>query len=186
MLRWDLLPGDGEEKICLTQLMTRTTDTTTTTASNAAKNAAESFAGTIVVGVDGSPGSINALQWAKAEADLRGLRVRAIHTWEMPILYGPEAGMWLSSDQVELEAEKILSDTIGKAFPDAKEREGIEAFNVCGGAADQLCKASNSAAMVVVGARGHGGFLGLLMGSVATQVVHHATCPVVVVPGADR
>jgi nucleotide-binding universal stress UspA family protein len=140
----------------------------------------------IIVGVDGSPGSIAALKWAKSEADLRGLTLRALHTWEMPILYGPEVGLWLSSDKVEEEAAKILAEAVATAFPDQADRTAVIAVNVCGGAADQLCKASETAEMVVVGARGHGGFLGLLMGSVATQVVHHAKCPVIVVPGPDR
>ncbi|MEY2459530.1 MAG: hypothetical protein QOG30_1360, partial [Acidimicrobiaceae bacterium] len=59
---------------------------------------------------------------------------------------------------------------------------GVQGHLVEGGAAGALLAASQDADLVVVGARGLGGFLGLLVGSVSTQVTHHASCPVVVVP----
>ena len=60
----------------------------------------------------------------------------------------------------------------------------VEAKLVEGGSSGAILEEARDADLVVVGSRGHGGFAGLLLGSVSGQVVHHATCPVVVVPAA--
>ena len=69
---------------------------------------------------------------------------------------------------------------------DAEETNGLEVQRllVCGSAAELLIEQGKGADMLVVGSRGRGGFAGLLLGSVSQQVVHHAPCPVVVIPEA--
>lgn len=81
-------------------------------------------------------------------------------------------------------SEALLADAVRNATAGAPSTVAIDPVVTEGAAARALVDASEGADLLVVGARGHGGFLGLVLGSVATQVVHHATCPVVVVPSA--
>lgn len=137
-------------------------------------------AGKILVGADGSEGSLDALRWALAEARRRGDRVEVLHCWHVPY-YGDMSGMMpVPSSVIEESAQKIVEETLAAVQADAS---GVELTGraVQGAAAQTLVEASKDADLVVVGRRGHGGFVGLLMGSVATQVAGHASCPVVVV-----
>ena len=124
---------------------------------------------TIIVGIDGSPGSRAALAWAFAEAGQRKARIVALSVWQFPYLaLGP-------------------SPLGGPVVPiDVGIPEGIEVTPVAkeGSASNTLLDLATSegATLLVIGARGHGGFAGLLLGSVATQCVNHATVPTVVVP----
>lgn len=136
----------------------------------------------IVVGVDGSDGSCEALRWAVAEAVIRGSTVRAVYSWGFPYVVGPEGtAFYLDPIDLTRDAELALEETLERAVPDDAARAAIERLVVDGNGAQALIDQSKTAHMVVVGARGHGGFVGLLLGSVSTQVVHHAECPVVVV-----
>lgn len=139
--------------------------------------------GTIVVGVDGSPGSLRAIEWALSEAKLRGETVRAVYTWHYPAVYGAEP-TYAVIDPMTLEgdARAELDRALTAACPDPNVRATIERVVLQGSAANVLIDESKTADLVVVGARGHGGFLGLLLGSVSNQVVHHGHCPIVVVP----
>ncbi len=143
------------------------------------------MAGRIVVGVDGSDGSVEALRWALREARLRGDSVEAIHSWHYPYaayteITGMAAGV---VDRAELEklGQEVLQETVDRV---ADEASGVEVTPVLvqGGAAAALLEAAVGADLLVVGTRGHGGFTGLLLGSVSQHAVHHAPCPVVVVP----
>lgn len=137
-------------------------------------------AGKILVGADGSEGSLDALRWALAEARRRGDRVEVLHCWHVPY-YGDMSGMMpVPSTVIEESAQKVVEETLAAVQADAA---GVELTGraVQGAAAQTLVEASKGADLVVVGRRGHGGFVGLLMGSVATQVAGHASCPVVVV-----
>jgi len=136
----------------------------------------------IVVGIDGSDNARAALQWAVAEARLRGATVRAVHAWHVQYASGyPFAAVPFEPELFErtarelLDAEVDLIDTSGLAQP-------IEAVLVEGSPASALLAESEDADLLVVGARGHGGFVGLLLGSVSNQVAQHARCPVVIVP----
>lgn len=135
--------------------------------------------GPVVVGVDSSPSSRCALAWALDEARARGTRLVAIHTWNIAVVgdaYGVAhlaAGALRDGGERLLERELSLLDTTGV---------DVEARLVEGSAAAALVEASDTAALVVVGSRGHRPLTGLLLGSVSEQVSHHAHSPVVVVP----
>jgi len=136
----------------------------------------------VVVGVDGSKGSQLALDWAVDEARTRGAELCVVHTWhDQYVSSYPLAPRAMYRAILEGAARQILDemvdavDTTGLAAPITKKL-------VLGGAATALLLEAKDADLLVVGARGLGGFMGLLMGSVSSQVVHHASCPVVVVP----
>lgn len=132
----------------------------------------------VVVGVDGSTSSIEALRWAGRTAVALGLQIDALASWEYPANYGM-AGVVDGWDP-EQDAAKMLAHTVTTAF-DGDTPKGLHEHIGRGNAAAVLITASNHAELLVVGSRGHGGFVGLLLGSVSTQCTAHAGCPVVVV-----
>jgi nucleotide-binding universal stress UspA family protein len=137
----------------------------------------------IVVGVDGSEHSERVLEWAMKEAALRQapLNVITVHQvasspWTgSPIVYPEDKP---EQDRVRQAAEAEVSKVGSKL--DAKP-SSVTITAVNGLAAKAMIDASADADLVVVGSRGGGGFRGLTMGSVSSQVVNHAACPVVVV-----
>ena len=148
--------------------------------------------GAVVVGVDGSPGAGEALRWALAEARLRKVPLRVVHGWTYGYAgataggYG-NLGYIGSFDSTGVDAsdlgriadetiERAISEVVGETTDVEIERQVVE-----GGAAAVLIGAAAAGDLLVVGSRGHGGFPGLLLGSVSQQCVHHAPCPVVVV-----
>jgi nucleotide-binding universal stress UspA family protein len=142
----------------------------------------------ILVGLDGSHHSERALEWAAKEAVVRqaALRVLAVHTvpagWTGRGVAYPEDEQLVQNTKAAAQemTDKVLSG-IGGARPTSVT---VEAVN--GIPADVLLRASEDADMVVLGARGGGGFARLRLGSVSDQVAHHAHCPVVIIPHADR
>jgi nucleotide-binding universal stress UspA family protein len=134
----------------------------------------------IVVGYDGSPGADHALRWAVAEGKLRHVPVRVVHVVEWPVTALPEETGWLSEDQM-LAAKAGLEVAIMRAGGSADEVSVVE-----GSIVGTLCEASHGASMMVLGARGGGGFSGLLIGSIVLSVAVHASCSVVVVRGGHR
>ncbi|HET6623558.1 MAG TPA: universal stress protein [Gaiellaceae bacterium] len=152
--------------------------------------------GTIVVGVDGSEPSHEALRWAAAEAELRGARIVAAHSWTFvpPTPIG-EPGMipMPATDYVgQLDAERKaaqaeLDATVAEVFPDGVP-DHLESKLLEGDAEDALVREAAGAELLVVGSRGRSGLKSVLLGSVSRHVVSHAACPVVVVkppPAAD-
>jgi nucleotide-binding universal stress UspA family protein len=136
--------------------------------------------GIIVVGIDGSENARSALRWAVEEAVIRNATVRAVYAWGYPVMLGPEgAAAYLDPIESSNQAEKYLATIISEVFPSGAP-VAIEQVAEMGTGVSVLVSESQHADLVVVGARGHGGFLGLLLGSTAGQVVHHAHCPVVV------
>ena len=135
---------------------------------------------TIVVGVDGSEHGNHALDWAIKEASLRQACLRLVAAWHIPVTVysGPGYVPTVSRESFEELARETADDAVKRAG-DA----GIEAESVVreGQAAEVLVEEAASADMLVVGSRGHGGFAGLLLGSVSAQCAHHALCPLVVV-----
>ena len=142
---------------------------------------------TIVVGVDGSAGSTEAIRWAAAEAKLRGAKLRAVAAWEFPFTsagFGDSISM-IPIPQLEADAKRMLDDALIAGIADPIALSSVDRAVICGHATSVLRAESKEATMIVVGARGHGGFVGLLLGSTSDQLVKHASCPVVVVRNAE-
>jgi nucleotide-binding universal stress UspA family protein len=139
--------------------------------------------GTIVVGVDGSDGSIRALRFAVEEARLRNGELRVVNAWHIPpAVYG--AGTAPANVDLD-EFRQLAESALLKSVDDAGAAgSGVTVTPILreGQPADVLCEEAKHADLIVVGSRGLGGFRGLVLGSVSQQVVHHAPCPVVVVP----
>lgn len=143
--------------------------------------------GAVVVGVDGSPNSVTAIRFAVEEAAFRETPLRALISWELPMFYGAEMSMvTVDPNLLEEGAVAILDGALKEAVPDEYRRSAIQRSIVFGPPAQALIKESLTAEVVVCGARGHGGFVGLLLGSVCNQVVHRSHCPVIVVPHPDH
>lgn len=137
----------------------------------------------IVVGVDGSPASLQAVTWAAHEAKLRGSEIEILHSWSMPFVVDPMAmmPMMFPMEEMVASANKIVAAAAAiVASVDSKIRVATRIER--GAASEHLIIAGKSADLLVVGSRGHGGFAGLLLGSVAQQVANHASCPMVIVP----
>jgi nucleotide-binding universal stress UspA family protein len=157
-----------------------------------------SSTGEIVVGVDGSTGSEAALAGALAESRLRGARLRVIHAYQIPALAFGDVGIGapgtaaraaaVSEDiesvrsAAEEHAKSLAETALRRAGADAVRDLEIELDAVEGPAAQVLIEAGRGADLLVVGSRGHGGFVGLLLGSVSQQCAQHPPCPVVVHP----
>ena len=133
--------------------------------------------GRIVVGVDGSGASVEALRWALHQATFTGASVEAIGCWMVPVSFGVAMGAVESVDW-ESNSQEILDAAITEARGDSGQ--SVTKKNVQGHPADVLVDASKDAELVVVGSRGHGGFVGAVLGSVSSHVVAHAHCPVLV------
>ena len=136
----------------------------------------------IVVGVDGSEGSVAALRWGVAEAVLRGAVVEAVSAFHVPYV-GAASVMPLMLDPAEFKdaADAVLTKVIDQVDASGLV-EPIRQLVIEGPASTVLVEAGRGASLLVVGARGHGGLAGMLLGSVSRQVTEHATVPVVVVP----
>ena len=138
--------------------------------------------GTIVVGVDGSEDSLVALAWAAEEAKVHRSTLHVIHSWTFPAPMPGTDG--LPEADIRGVAEQVLADAVASLGSDPGVEIRSEIANELG--AHALIHASDGADMVVVGSRGRGGFKGLLLGSVSQQVAHHAKCPIVIIPHAER
>jgi nucleotide-binding universal stress UspA family protein len=136
--------------------------------------------GVVVVGVDGSDHSMDALCFAASEAHLRGVPLRVVCGWTPPVIGDFPARAILDLEPFEPAARHTLDAMLTAV---GSELEGIEVEPVVavGSGATALLEHCSDADLVVVGPRGRGGFKGLLLGSVSQQVVLHAPCPVVVV-----
>lgn len=129
----------------------------------------------IVVGVDGSASSIDALRWAQQLADIARADVVAVTAWRIPVTIGWAIPGW----DPEIEAHETLTKVVAKVYGD-RPRNRLRMVVREGTPAAVLLKASADALMLVVGSRGLGGFNGLLLGSVSRNCVEHANCPVLV------
>ena len=140
----------------------------------------------IVAGVDGSEGGGAALDFAAEEAVLRSAHLLVVTAWEIPpvVVAGIAADSGFhdqSSDESRQHAAAVAAEAAARAaqrYPTVVcEQRAVE-----GQQAKVLLEEARDAVLIVVGSRGHGGFTGLLSGSISQQVVNHAPCPVVVVP----
>jgi nucleotide-binding universal stress UspA family protein len=138
------------------------------------------YRGRIVVGIDGSIGSEQALHWAVKEARARDLDIDVVHAWSPPLSIYP---VDLSADAAAYQAAG--ADVLAHALAGVDDRDGdghITRHLAQDNAASALIKASAGAELLVVGSRGRGGFTGLLLGSVGRTCLHLASVPTVVVP----
>ncbi len=141
--------------------------------------------GMIVVGVDGSEGSVRALRFALEEARARGASVKAVGAWDVP-LAAYESG-WVTAPVDLDEFANFARSALEKGLEDAgAAASGVELSSLTrhGQAAVVLCEEAEGAELLVVGSRGLGGFRGLVLGSVSQQCAHHTPCPLVIVPAA--
>jgi nucleotide-binding universal stress UspA family protein len=149
-------------------------------------SAAGAWTGPVVVGVDGSPGSHAALTAALEEASLHGVPLILVHAWHLV-----PGGLSTSAAQQrrriradEVAHQLIVSEAlagVGQRFPEVGVTERIEQDHPVR-ALLEAAQTGTGASLLVVGARGTGGYPGLTVGSVAMSVLHHARCPVCVVP----
>ncbi len=131
----------------------------------------------IVVGVDGSDTSQEALRWALRQAKLAGGRVEAVTAWHYPASYGWEpAGI---DADFEGDARRILAAAL-TAVTGLEPEVPVLPLVTEGYAADVLLHAAKGADLLVLGSRGHGGLASALLGSVSLHCVLHAHCPVLV------
>ncbi len=141
----------------------------------------------ITVGIDGSPASGDALDWAAREAARRGARLRVIHAYSVPV-YGGGFGLGLAMPPVEFETLRVTHQDIAEeqlaairnAYPTVETELRVE----CSGPVTTITRAADDAELVVVGSTGAGSIANLFIGSVAHGVAHRAPCPAVLVPAA--
>ena len=148
--------------------------------------------GRIVVGIDGSPASFGALSWAAHQADLTSSALEIVMTWQWPASYGWAAPVPDDFDPEE-DVRKELDGAVApvrRAFHELS----IDPRVLYGHPAPILTEASKGAELLVVGSRGHGKFVGMLIGSVSEYCAANAHCPVLVhrprrrrqTPGEER
>jgi nucleotide-binding universal stress UspA family protein len=137
----------------------------------------------IVVGVDGSDESKQALRWAAEQARYTGSTLDVVTAWQVPIGFGWPAILPEDYDPAA-DARQVLDAAIDEVLgkdPDLEIQRIVEE----GQAAAALLERSKGARELVVGSRGRGGFAGMLLGSTSNQCVQHASCPVVVIRHHD-
>ncbi|MEU7531454.1 universal stress protein [Saccharothrix sp. NPDC042600] len=141
--------------------------------------------GPVVVGVDGSPASEEAVDFAFEAASSRNAPLKAVHVWSDFLVDGPYGSrLTVDWDQVEAAEERVLAERLAghaEKYPDVV----VERLVVRDRPVRALLAAAEGARLLVVGSRGHGGFTGMLLGSTSQALVHHATCPLAVVRPID-
>ena len=139
----------------------------------------------VVVGVDGSRASQEALVWAARQAQLTGASIDAVIAWHFPVVIG---GLPVGPIAVLEESDfgqfaaTALNNTIREAIS-ADNPVSITPIVREGDAAQVLLDAARGADLLVVGSRGYGGFTEALLGSVSQRCAHHAPCPVAITRG---
>ena len=134
----------------------------------------------VVVGVDESECSKLALRWGAYIAATLGAPLEVVAAWQYPQIYG--GGYLPAAFDPGADAEKWLTAAVDEVFGENRPT-ALSLVVREGRATPVLLRQSENASMLVVGSRGHGGFVGLLLGSVSAAVAEHAKCPVLVVHG---
>ncbi len=134
--------------------------------------------GKIVVGHDGSVASLRALSWAAKQAVLTASTLEIVMTWEWPMSYGWAVPVPTDFDP-ESDIQKVLDSAVAGVL---SEHPGlrVESRLISGHPAPILVEASKDADLLVVGSRGHGEFVGMLIGSVSEYCATNAHCPVLI------
>ncbi|MEO6089422.1 MAG: universal stress protein [Umezawaea sp.] len=138
--------------------------------------------GPVVVGVDGSPASEAAIRFAFEAASIRGVVLTAVMTWTDFIVDSPYSGVRLAIDwaQVEEAEQRLLAERLAgwqEKFPDVH----VDRLVLRDRPVRALLRLAETAQLLVVGSRGHGGFGGMLLGSTSQALVYHTPCPLAVV-----
>ncbi|GAB3682174.1 universal stress protein [Saccharopolyspora tripterygii] len=133
---------------------------------------------TVVVGVDGSQESVRALRWAADHVRQVGGILHVVTVWYQPVQFGYR----LASPDTELQkqGQRALDSTVEQVKPEFPNVD-IRPRLIRGQVVDEFVKLSRQCDLMVVGDKGHGAFAGMMVGSVAMKIVHHAVCPVTVV-----
>ena len=138
----------------------------------------------IVVGVDGSEGSKSALAWALDEASLRDGTLELVHVYAPPMVYEGVSSAVQAEELIQ--GPRRAAEALVKELADGIDAVPVETHAIEDASAPRaLVEHAAGATMLVVSARGLGPFRRLLLGSVSSNVAHHATCPVVIIPPAD-
>jgi nucleotide-binding universal stress UspA family protein len=155
----------------------------------------------IVVGVDGSAGSVAAFRWGLAEARVRGGPLRVVHAYEVPRFHLGDVGMAGPGMPVpaippeehdrlreasEAQATRVVEETLERAGGEQTEGVDVSWETIEGPPVTVLLEAGRGASLLVLGSRGRGGFAGLLLGSVSQQCAQHPPCPVVILPPVEE
>jgi nucleotide-binding universal stress UspA family protein len=135
--------------------------------------------GRVVVGIDGSARSLEAMRWAAAEARVRDGDLDVVHAWQLPAMTAPPVHVLFEGfDALEENSRAILDRAVADpALAGIK----VNPLFTYGSPARALLERATDAGLVVVGTRGLGRVAGTLLGSVSRQLLHHAACPVVVI-----
>lgn len=137
----------------------------------------------VVVGIDGSPASARALSWGAEEARAHGAEIYVVMAYSIPappVAVGLVQPPWRNGDEWRQDTEAALQQTLRQTLGEDPQIN-VETEVVEGSPAKALIAASKRADLLVVGTRGHGGFAGMLLGSVSQHVTAHAACAVTVV-----
>lgn len=143
----------------------------------------------ITVGFDGSPGAERALQWAMAEAATRRVLLTVLAVHPAPASAWTGHPITVPADEAAVQrARRAAEETVAKVAAEVGDSGAalVTVRAVSGFPAEALLEASADADLVVVGSRGTNPVRRLLVGSVSNEVLHHAHCPVVIVPGGWR
>ncbi|TPQ15732.1 universal stress protein [Streptomyces sporangiiformans] len=146
--------------------------------------------GPVLLAVDGAPAGEGAVEFAFAEASLRGVDLVALHVWNTwsERAYegtGDPLNVVVDIERLRDEEQRSLDESLAP-WQERHPRIAVERRLVRSRVRPALIEASRDAQLVVAGARGRGGFTGLLLGSVSQALLHHAHCPVAVIRGTER
>lgn len=133
------------------------------------------------MGVDGSPASLAALHWAAEAAPKLGLPVHALVVWDFASPLEGHRPSNAPDSRPQSDAQIVVDAARREVFPHSPP-DWFTVGTERGRPAFVLLQHSADAEMLIIGTRGHGGFVGLLLGSVSSACVAHALCPVLVVP----
>jgi nucleotide-binding universal stress UspA family protein len=140
----------------------------------------------IIAGVDGSAHSASVIEWAVKEAALRNAALTVLTVHSVPASPWTGNPTILAGETEDLEHIRQTAEELTRKVTSQLSQPGPASVTVralAGFPARELIDASHDADLIVVGSRGGGGFARLMLGSVSSQVVQHAHCPAVVVPG---
>ncbi|MGH3365986.1 MAG: universal stress protein [Nocardioidaceae bacterium] len=134
----------------------------------------------IVCGIDGSAAGQLALEWAMGDAIRRNCKLRVVTAWAWD---GVEAiGAASSPAAAHSQAKQIQDVAVARVLADTDNPPEVERVLVRGAASEGLCTSALDAELMVLGSHGHGAVHDKLVGSTSQRAIHHASCPVVIVP----